>query len=95
MHMKIKSLEDLPLTELVEIDINVLNDEDMVPAVAACHALYDLGLEDEEVAANWRKIAYRPAGRVRDFLDNVSTTRREHWQRHFTEFAKNVDERDW
>ena len=90
--MKIKSLEDLPLTELVEVDINVVPSEEPVPMVAAARALYDIGMDDEHVWTNMRKIAYRPAELVRDFLDNVALEPREQWQHAFTEFAKNVDE---
>jgi hypothetical protein len=94
--MRIRSLDDLPLAELIEIDINVLPDESLVPAVAAVHALYEMGMDDDSVRAYWRKIAYREAGTVRAFLENVGESRRENWPRHFEEFSTHVKERgEW
>ena len=102
LRMKIKSLDDLPLKERVEVDIDSLGDEDPVPMIAAAVALYKMAGEDldgtlhpmdhEEVTVNMRKIAYRPALRVRSFLYNLEHRYdRDKWQHWFTEFAKNVD----
>ena len=102
LRLRIKSLDDLPLTDRVEVDINALGDEDPVPMIAAAKALYDLQGEDtdgttepmshEEVSTNMRKIAYRPALRVRTFLANLEGRyERDRWQHWFTEFSKNVD----
>ena len=101
--IRIKSLDDLPLKDRVEVDIHSLADEDPVPMIAAAKALYDLQgesleggttepLSHEEVSAYMRKIAYRPALRVRTFLSNLEARyERDRWSHWFTEFAKNVD----
>jgi hypothetical protein len=103
LRLRIASLDDLPLAERVELDIYALEDEAPVPMIAAAVALYRIKKvldEDEEtigiishdfIHANMRKIAYRPAGRVRAFLSNIQDRGHEYWQRYFTEFAKNVD----
>ncbi len=63
-------------------------------AVLACHALYTLGLGDEEVRAAWPKLAGRPSGRVRAFLTNLKEEREELWMHHISAFAKQVEAGD-
>jgi hypothetical protein len=102
LRLRIKNLDDLPLEDKVEVDINALEDEEPVPMIAAAVALYKLHgltedgsmaeMDDEQVKTNMRKIAYRPALRVRTFLSNLEERyERDRWQHWFTEFAKNVD----
>ena len=63
-------------------------DDEPCMAVWACKELYWLGLRDEEVEANWRKLAGRPVGKVRELLVFLKSERRESWQYHISTFAK-------
>ena len=58
--------------------------------VWACHLLYELGLSDDEVNANWRKLAGRPTGQVKGLVALLESERREVWQHHITAFGKSV-----
>lgn len=71
-------------------DTSRLADDEPMPAVAAVHALYELGMDDEAIQVNYPKLAGRPAGNVLAFLANVEGRARESWQYHITEYAKHV-----
>ena len=92
MRIRIRSLDDLPLEEQIEIDLDQIADDDPVTMIAACRALEELGMDEQQITTNMRKIAYRRAEVVRDFLENLADVRQEHWQRHCTNFAKNTQE---
>lgn len=78
--------------EAPEYRIEELGEDEPVPMVAACHTLHEMEeVDDGEITFYMRKIAYRPAGRVRTFLHNIKSKDRESWSHWFTEFAKNVD----
>lgn len=57
-------------------------------ALAACHALYTLGLDDARVEVGWRKLAGRPVGKVRELLKELEGERPELIMHRLTQFAK-------
>jgi hypothetical protein len=69
-----------------------VSDSAPVPMIAACHALYQIdGMDSDMIHFAMRKIAYRPASRVRAFLGNIQGRDQEQWAHWFSEFAKSVE----
>jgi hypothetical protein len=71
------------LQELKEAD-----GSDWCRARWACSALYALRMTDEEVQANWPKLAGRRASDVRSLIGEMKTERPEKWQLMLTRFGK-------